>query len=246
MCTRNGLIKKSALRAFSKPRAMGIWAIKLLDNDELIDARIVEGNDDIILATHNGFCNRFNEKDAREMGRYTQGVRGIRLREGDYVISMTIVHNDEGTILAVSENGYGKRTEVAAYHVTRRGSKGVITLKTTQRNGYLASLMKVEDDDDLVIITKNGMIIRQKVGNIKAISRNTQGVRLIHLNDSDKVNDITRIQPEPDDEEIEKEAERLAQVSEITSNWEDDVLAIQDDEIDGETDTDEIEENEEE
>lgn len=231
MCTRNGLIKKSALRAFGKPRAMGIWAIKLLDNDELIDARIVEINDDIILATHNGYCNRFNEKDAREMGRYTQGVRGINLREGDFVISMTIVHNDEGTILAVSENGYGKRTEVSAYHVTRRGSKGVITLKTTQRNGYVAALMKVEDEDDLVIITKNGMIIRQKVGNIKSISRNTQGVRLINLNDKDKVNDITRIVPEPDDEQVDREAERLAQAAEVVVDWDKDASLILEDEI---------------
>ena len=229
MCTRNGLIKKTALKAFSKPRAMGIWAIKLLDNDELIDARIIESDDDIILATHNGFCNRFNEKDAREMGRYTQGVRGIRLRESDFVISMTIVHNDEGTILAVSENGYGKRTDVSAYHLTRRGSKGVITLKTTQRNGFLASLMKVEDEDDLVIVTKNGMIIRQKVGNIKTISRNTQGVRLINLNDNDMVNDITRIEPEPDDETIEKATERLNEAAVLANQWEKDIQSIQDD-----------------
>jgi DNA gyrase subunit A len=235
MCTRNGLIKKSALKAFSKPRAMGIWAIKLLDNDELIDARIVEPNDDIILATHNGFCNRFIEKDAREMGRHTQGVRGIRLREADYVISMTVVHNDEGTILAISENGYGKRTDVAAYTVTRRGSKGVITLKTTQRNGHLASLMKVEDPDDLVIVTKDGMVIRQKVGNIKTISRNTQGVRLINLNDNDKVHDITRILPEPDDETIDREAEKLSQVIETATSWEEDVDTL----------IDEIEETEE-
>jgi DNA gyrase subunit A len=245
MCTRNGLIKKTALKAFSKPRAMGIWAIKLLDNDELIDARITEPNDDIILATHNGYCNRFNEKDAREMGRYTQGVRGIRLREGDYVISMTIVHMDEGTILAISENGYGKRTEVSAYHVTKRGSKGVITLKTSQRNGYLASLMKVEDGDDLVIVTKDGMIIRQKVENIKTISRNTQGVRLINLNDNDKVNDITRIEPEPDDEEIERKAEQLSQATEVVSDWEADALTI-DGELDiDENDIDEIEDSEE-
>jgi DNA gyrase subunit A len=239
MCTRNGLIKKTALKAFSKPRAMGIWAIKLLDDDELIDARITEPNDDIILATHNGYCNRFNEKDAREMGRYTQGVRGIRLREGDYVISMTIVHNDEGTILTVSENGYGKRTGVSAYNVTRRGSKGVITLKTSQRNGYLASLMKVEDGDDLVIITKDGMIIRQKVENIKTISRNTQGVRLINLNENDKVHDITRIEPEPDDEEIEREAERLTQVAEVNEDWEADASLVEE-----ELESNEVEENE--
>ncbi len=236
MCTRNGLIKKSALRAFSKPRAMGIWAIKLLDNDELIDARIIEPDDDIILATHNGFCNRFSEKDAREMGRHTQGVRGIRLRDTDYVISMTVVHNDEGTILAISENGYGKRTDVAAYTVTRRGSKGVITLKTTMRNGYLASLMKVEDPDDLVIVTKDGMVIRQKVENIKTISRNTQGVRLINLNDKDKVNDITRILPEPDDETIDKEAEKLALIAEKASTWEDDVTTLEIDENASDTD----------
>ncbi|MBM4399500.1 MAG: DNA gyrase subunit A [Candidatus Cloacimonetes bacterium] len=228
MCTRNGLIKKTALKAFSKPRAMGIWAIKLLDDDELIDARITEPNDDIILATHNGYCNRFMEKDAREMGRYTQGVRGIRLREGDYVISMTIIHNDEGSILAISENGFGKRTGVSAYNTTRRGSKGVITLKTTQRNGYLAALMKVQDEDDLVIVTKDGMIIRQKVGNIKAISRNTQGVRLINLKDNDKVHDITRIEPEPDDETIDREAEQLSKTNEIISDWEKDAMTIED------------------
>ncbi|HOD17205.1 MAG TPA: DNA gyrase subunit A [Candidatus Cloacimonadota bacterium] len=227
MCTRNGLIKKTALKAFSKPRAMGIWAIKLQDNDELIDAHIVQNGDDIILATHNGFCNRFNEKDAREMGRHTQGVRGIRLREGDYVISMTVVHNDEGTILAVSENGYGKRTDVSAYKVTKRGSKGVITLKTTDRNGFLAALMKVQDEDELVIVTKNGMIIRQKVGNIKTISRNTQGVRLINLSENDRVNDITKIEPEPDEEAIDKEAERLTQTTQAASEWEADVSSLE-------------------
>lgn len=229
MCTRNGLIKKTSLKAFSKPRQQGIWAIKLIEGDELIDAKITEANDDIILATHNGYCNRFNEKDSREMGRYTQGVRGIRLRDSDYVISMAIIHNDEGTILAVSENGFGKRTDVSAYHKTKRGSKGVITLKTTQRNGYLAALMIVEDGDDLVIVTKDGMVIRQKVENIKTISRNTQGVRLINLKDNDKVHDIARIQPEPDEETIDKEAERLAKTTEITSEWEQDAMTLEED-----------------
>jgi DNA gyrase subunit A len=228
MCTRNGLIKKTALKAFSKPKKNGIWAIKLLDNDELIDARITEGNDDIILATRNGYCNRFNEKGAREQGRHTQGVRGISLRDTDFVISMAVIRNNEGTILAVSENGYGKRTDVDAYTTTKRGSKGVITLKTTMRNGYLASLMMVEDNDDLMIVTKEGMIIRQKVENIKVISRNTQGVRLINLNDLDKVHDITRIEPEPDDEAIDREAERLAaQQLNSDTNWEDDVKALE-------------------
>jgi DNA gyrase subunit A len=168
------------------------------------------------------------------MGRHTQGVRGLRLRDNDFVIAMAIIHNEEGTILAISENGYGKRTDASAYTVTKRGSKGVITLKTTMRNGYLASLMMVDDCDDLMIITKDGMIIRQKVENIKTISRNTQGVRLINLNDNDKVNDITRIQPEPDDEAIDRETERLAQSAELASTWESDVAAIDEDEaVDG-------------
>ncbi|HNQ43560.1 MAG TPA: DNA gyrase subunit A, partial [Candidatus Cloacimonadota bacterium] len=200
MCTKRGLVKKSALTAFSRPRSNGIRAIKLMDGDELIDARISEGTDDILLATRNGYCNRFSEKDIRAMGRYTRGVKGISLREGDYVISMALataanmLENGEpnsATILAVSENGYGKRTSISSYPTTKRGSKGVITLKTTKRNGFLASLMLVTDEDDLMIITNDGMIIRQRVAEISTISRNTQGVKLINLSPDDSVCDIT-------------------------------------------------------
>jgi len=210
MCTRKGLVKKSMLTAFSRPRTSGILAIKLMEGDELIDARISEGMDDIILATRNGYCNRFNEKDFRATARFTKGVRGIRLREEDYVISMTVISQDDmlengdksaHTLLAVSENGYGKRTAISAYPTTRRGSKGVITLKTTVRNGHLAGLMLVDDLEELMIITQEGMIIRQNMSDISVISRNTQGIKLINLTGKDKVRDITNV-PNDDNEEI--------------------------------------------
>ncbi|MFO8145575.1 MAG: DNA gyrase subunit A [Candidatus Syntrophosphaera sp.] len=226
MCTKGGTIKKSPLVAYSRPRSNGILAIKLMPGDELIDARITDGNDDIILATKNGYCNRFNEKDFRATARFTRGVRGIRLRDEDYVIAMTVISQDDiiengtpggKTILAISENGYGKRTLVSAYKATRRGSKGVITLKTTARNGHVAALMKVEDNDDLMIITQDGMIIRQKVSDISVISRNTQGVRLINLREKDKVRDITVVPEVPDEEELDKEAEKIATASQESS-----------------------------
>lgn len=218
MCTKGGTVKKTALSAFSRPRSSGILAIKLMPGDELIDARLTEGNDDIILATKNGFCNRFGEKDIRQTARFTRGVRGIRLRDEDYVISLGVIAQEYivengtpsgKTILAISENGYGKRTQISAYTATRRGSKGVITLKTTARNGHLAALMLVEDDTDLMIVTQEGMVIRQRVSNISLISRNTQGVRLINLRENDKVRDITVIPKDPDEEELDKQAEEI-------------------------------------
>lgn len=218
MCTRNGLVKKSPLTAFSRPRSAGIKAIKLLENDELIDARISEEGDDILLATRNGYSNRFSEADIRAMGRFTKGVRGIRLREGDFVISMTLasaadqLENGEpnsASILAISENGFGKRSPISQYPVSKRGSKGVITIKTTKRNGHLASLMLVKDEDDLMIITRDGMIIRQKVAEISRISRNTQGIKLINLTADDEVRDISIIPAEPDEDTLDKEVETL-------------------------------------
>jgi len=225
MCTRRGLVKKTALSAYSRPRKNGIRAIKLMEGDELIDAKISEGSDDILLATHNGYCNRFSEKDIRTMGRITRGVKGIGLRDNDFVISMTLVtaqqmiENGEpnsATILAVSENGYGKRTAISSYPTTKRGSKGVITLKTSKRNGHLASLLLVTDQDDLMIITHDGMIIRQAVKDISTISRNTQGVRLINLTADDRVHDITCVPPEnPNDEALDKEVEEIKKAPKI-------------------------------
>jgi DNA gyrase subunit A len=205
MVTKKGTVKKSGLSAFSHPRVNGIIAIKLLEDDRLIDAKITEGDNDIILATSSGYANRFHESDARSMGRNSQGVRGISLRGDDEVVAMVVVKR-EGTLLAISENGYGKRSEISDYKVTKRGSKGVITLKTTDRNGTLISLLEVVDNDDLMIVTKDGMIIRQAVDKISIIGRNTQGVKLIELNKSDKVYDVARIiAAEESDDEPEEE-----------------------------------------
>lgn len=226
MCTRNGLIKKTSLAAYSRPRTNGIRAIKLLDGDELIDARISSVGDHILLATRFGFNNRFDENEARAMGRNTKGVRGIRLRDDDFVISMALISQEDmlaadnenpPTLLAVSENGYGKRSPMSAYPVNvHRGGKGVITMKTTARNGKMAALMLVTDDDDLMIITHSGMIIRQAVKEISTISRNTQGVRLINLASKDQVRDITCVPPETDNEEaLDKEVEELKKAPQI-------------------------------
>lgn len=255
MCTRNGLVKKTSLEAYSRPRTNGILAINLEDGDGLVDARITDGADDIILATRNGYCNRFSEKDVRTTARYTKGVRGIRLRAGDYVISMGVVSQEDmlangseaaRTVLAVSENGYGKRTAISAYSTTRRGSMGVITLKTTARNGYLAGLMIVDKNEELLIITQEGMIIRQPISEISVISRNTQGVRLINLKEGDKVRDITNVPSEEDDEIIEKGVAKLSQPKKekppVKEEEFDDLEDLDDEEIEIEPEDEEDEE----
>lgn len=255
MCTRNGLVKKTSLEAYSRPRTNGILAINLEDGDGLVDARITDGADDIILATRNGYCNRFSEKDVRTTARYTKGVRGIRLRAGDYVISMGVVSQEDmlangseaaRTVLAVSENGYGKRTAISAYSTTRRGSMGVITLKTTARNGYLAGLMIVDKNEELLIITQEGMIIRQPISEISVISRNTQGVRLINLKEGDKVRDITNVPSEEDDEIIEKGVAKLNQPKKekppVKEEELDDLEDLDDEEIEIEPEDEEDEE----
>lgn len=255
MCTRNGLVKKTSLEAYSRPRTNGILAINLEDGDGLVDARITDGADDIILATRNGYCNRFSEKDVRTTARYTKGVRGIRLRSGDYVISMGVVSQEDmlangseaaRTVLAVSENGYGKRTAISAYSTTRRGSMGVITLKTTARNGYLAGLMIVDKNEELLIITQEGMIIRQPISEISVISRNTQGVRLINLKEGDKVRDITNVPSEEDDEIIEKGVAKLNQPKKekppVKEEEFDDLEDLDDEEIEIEPEDEEDEE----
>ncbi len=211
MVSAAGIIKKTELSAFSRPRKTGIKAIKLLPGDELIDAQITDGTNDIILATHTGFSNRFNETEVRSMGRVARGVKGISLRKDDKVVAMVVLHR-EGSILAISENGFGKRSKPEQYHATHRGSKGVITLKTTKRNGHLVSLMEVVDTDDLMIVTKQGKIVRLSIGDMNTIGRNTQGVKLINLNEDDKVFDITLI--ETNEEEI-AETKSDAKIEEI-------------------------------
>jgi len=202
MATKNGIIKKTALSAFSNPRKTGIRAIHVANDDDLIDVRLTDGNQDIILGTAYGKSIRFKESDVRPMGRTAAGVRGIKLPGKDNrVVGMVIVKREGGTLLAVSENGYGKRTDIIDYPIIKRGGVGVITLKTTARNGRMVALREVVDTDDLMIITEKGVLIRLPVSTIRTISRNTQGVRLIKLDEGDSISAVTRVLESNDEKE---------------------------------------------
>ncbi|HOE90834.1 MAG TPA: DNA gyrase subunit A [Candidatus Cloacimonadota bacterium] len=203
MATKKGLIKKTALSAYSRPRSKGIIAINLNDGDELIDARISDGQSFIAMATADGFCNRFAETDIRATGRNTAGVTGIRLRPTDEVMSMLVL-SSEGNLLTLTEKGYGKRTAISEYTQTKRGSKGVSAFASdkTSKIGKLVTMMEVADSDELMIITKNGIIIRQKVENINLQGRRTQGVKLINVGEDDMVHDVTKISEEDQEENL--------------------------------------------
>ncbi len=192
MATKSGQIKKTSLDAFSNPRITGINAINLPEHDELIEAAISDGSYDIVLATRMGQAIRFPEEKIRAMGRSAYGVHGVKLRLDDYVIGMVVVKRD-ASLLTVTENGYGKRTNIADYRITNRGGKGVINIKASARNGEVVAVKEVVDDDELILITRNGIANRQLVKNIHVISRNTQGVRLISLDKDDKVTDVARV-----------------------------------------------------
>jgi len=196
MATSKGLVKKTALTAYSRPMKGGIFAIDIREDDHLIDAQITSGENDIILGTRNGMSIRFSESQIRPTGRKTMGVKGIELKgENDSVVGMIVVRR-EGTVLAVSEHGFGKRTEVINYRVQHRAGKGIITIKTTPKVGHMVALLEVVDNDDLMIITSRGVLIRQPVDSIRSIGRNTQGVKLIRLDESDSIAAVTRVQEE--------------------------------------------------
>ena len=187
--TKRGLIKKTSLEAYSRPRANGVIAINVLEGDEVVGVRLTNGHNELLLADKNGRAVRFNESAVRAMGRVSTGVRGMRLDEGDdEVVGMVVVNNPEReTIMVVSENGYGKRSDVADYRVTNRGGKGVKTLGITEKTGRLVAIKTVTDDNDLMIINKSGILIRLKVSECRVMGRATQGVRLINLT---KKNDV--------------------------------------------------------
>ena len=192
MTTRNGVIKKTLLSAFSNPRKGGINAMNIPENDFLIDAQITDGTCDIILATREGQAIRFPEGKVRDMGRAAYGVKGITLAKKDRLIGMVVVKRDT-TLLSVTENGYGKRTDISDYRVTNRGGKGIINIKTSERNGKVIAIKEVVTDDELMLISQKGIIIRQPVVQIKTIGRATQGVKLINLDSGDKVVDVARV-----------------------------------------------------
>jgi DNA gyrase subunit A len=189
MATRAGLIKKTSLNLFGNIRSSGIIALSIVDNDDLVGVRITEGASDLLLGTKNGWAIRFREENVRPMGRTARGVRGIRLRAGgDEVVGMAVIPRDgPATLLTVCEKGYGKRTPTSDYPTKNRGGKGVITIKTSERNGKVVGLRIVTDDDDLMLITNGGKLIRMPVAGIPTIGRNTQGVRLIRLESDEQV-----------------------------------------------------------
>ncbi|HMN18198.1 MAG: DNA gyrase subunit A [Chlorobi bacterium] len=199
MATEKGTIKKTVLSAYGNVRKGGINAINLVPGDKLIEVKMTDGKNDIVIGTRNGFAIRFNEKDVRDMGRTATGVRGVRLGKGDQVVGLLVIRNDQTTVLVVTEKGYGKRSDINDYRITKRGGKGVITVKTTDKVGKMIAMMEVVDRDELVIISTQGMVIRQSVKDLRVMGRNTQGVRVIRLNEGDSIADIARVVPEDED-----------------------------------------------
>lgn len=203
MCTKKGTIKKTSLEAYSRPRANGINAININEGDQLLEACMTNGQSEIVMALRSGRAIRFNESTVRPMGRTATGVRGVTLaNEKDEVVGMIAINNPDVTVLVVSENGYGKRTDIEDYRVTNRGGKGVKTINVTDKTGELVAIKDVTDNDDLMIINKSGIVIRIGVSDLRVMGRATQGVRLITLKGDDSIASIAKVEHEDEDEEI--------------------------------------------
>lgn len=208
LCTKKGIIKKTSLEAYSRPRQNGINAISIREGDELLAARLTNGNNEVVLAKKSGRAIRFNEKTVRPMGRNASGVRGVRLeKEGDEVIGMICLEDMEQSILVVSEKGYGKRSKIDDYRVTNRGGKGVKTINVTEKTGLLISIKNVNDTDQLMIINKSGIAIRMGIEDVRIMGRATQGVRLINLMENDEIASVAKIEMDEDAENEINETE---------------------------------------
>jgi len=192
MGTENGIVKKTSLRAFSHPRKAGIKAISIREDDQLLEAKLSDGNNNILFVTRKGMAINFLEKDVRPMGRTASGVKAISLRKGDKVIAM-VVATENFQLLTISENGYGKRTPVTEYRLQKRGGKGIIAMKVTPKTGQLVGALGISQQEDIMIITEKGVVIRQNTGDISVIGRNTQGVKLIRLVENDKIGDVAKL-----------------------------------------------------
>lgn len=192
MATKRGMVKKTDLLAYSRPRADGIIALNLAPGDELIAARITDGTQNVFLGSRQGKSIRFHESDVRPMGRVSRGVRGMHLADGDHLVGMEVLSNGK-TLMTITENGYGKRTSIDEYPVQKRGGKGVITIKTTPRNGMVIALILVTDEDDVMLVSSHGKIIRMPVGDISVIGRNTQGVRLFAMQSGERAASAARL-----------------------------------------------------
>ncbi len=194
MCTEQGTIKKTTLEAYSRPRANGINAINVREGDMLVEARLTNGQCEMIIASKEGKAIRFNESTVRPMGRNATGVRAIRLGEGDTVIGMVAIEDPKTTnVLVVAENGMGKRSEVEDYRITNRGGKGVMAMNVTDKTGKLVAIKEVDDTNDVMIMTKNGITIRMAIKDLRVLGRVTQGVRLINIDDKDEIASVAKI-----------------------------------------------------
>lgn len=204
MCTKKGVIKKTSLEAYSRPRTNGIHAIGIREGDELLEAKLTNGSNEIMMALKSGKCIRFNEEKVRSMGRTASGVRGVTLKsETDEVIGMICVENEDANVMVVSSKGYGKRSAVAGYRITNRGGKGVKTINITDKTGELISIKNVTDEDDLMIITKKGITIRMHIENLRVMGRATQGVKLMNLRSGDDIAAVAKVYRDNEEEEDE-------------------------------------------
>ena len=200
MVTKKGLTKKTSLEQYSRPRTNGINAITIREGDELLEAKLTNGESQIMIAAKSGKSIRFEESKTRPMGRNASGVRGITLRdEEDEVVGMVSIADDESDILVVSEKGYGKRSKLEDYRITNRGGKGVKTINITPKTGELVAIKNVTDQDDLMIINKSGITIRMEVSDLRVMGRATQGVRLINIKDNDSIAAVAKVRHEEDE-----------------------------------------------
>jgi len=208
MCTEKGTIKKTTLEAYSRPRANGINAISINEGDRLLNVKLTNGDNNIIIAARSGRAIRFHESNVRPMGRTAAGVRGITLKDGkDIVVEMVAITRENANLLVVSEKGYGKRSDIEDYRITKRGGKGVKTLNVTEKTGELVAIKEVIDSDDLMIINKSGITIRMAVESLRVMGRATQGVRLIKVNENDSISSVEKVEKIEDlDEEVEEGA----------------------------------------
>ena len=206
MCTEKGIVKKTSLASYSRPRAMGIIAINIREDDHLVNAQLTAGDDELLLAGHSGKAVRFHESTVRAVGRDSMGVRGITLAdENDYVIGMVCLESPNDNILVVSEKGFGKRSLLEDYRITNRGGKGVKTLNITEKTGGLIAIQRVTDDDDLMIINRSGIAIRLHVDTLRVLGRATQGVKLINLGEKDMIAAVSRVPREEEEPEAGEE-----------------------------------------
>jgi DNA gyrase subunit A len=255
MCTAKGTIKKTSLEAYSRPRLNGINAITINEGDRLLNVNLTNGSNEIVIALNSGRAIRFNEQEVRPMGRTAAGVKGVTLAgEDDRVVGMVCVYREDSDLLVVSEKGYGKRSSLDDYRITRRGGKGVKTLNVTEKTGHLVAIKEVLDSDDLMIINKSGIIIRLNVANLRVMGRATQGVRLIRLSENDEISSVEKIEKIAEIEDIESENEGLIINPDLAGNGQDllpensddqdDI--VEDDDLDDDEEDDDLEDDEEE